>query len=84
MDPAPACPVPMPLSDSYPRCRAPETGRPCVQLTRGEGFTYKAVPWPPFSRAIPLVPAALGGGSSRMLADRTLEGRNGGGRKSDK
>ena len=40
MTPAPACPIEMPLSGSFPRGVAPETGRPCVQLTRGEGFAY--------------------------------------------
>ena len=32
--------VPVPLADSFPRSRAPQTGRAVVQLTRGEGFTY--------------------------------------------
>jgi len=33
-------PVEMPLSPSFPRCFAPETGRLAVQLTRGAGFAY--------------------------------------------
>jgi hypothetical protein len=33
-------PVEMPLSPSFPRGVAPETGRRTVQLTRGEGFAY--------------------------------------------
>lgn len=40
MVPAPVFTVEMPLSGSFPRGCAPQTGRQCVQLTRGEGFTY--------------------------------------------
>jgi hypothetical protein len=32
--------VKMPLSDTFKRLRAPQTGRLAVQLTGGEGFTY--------------------------------------------